>query len=169
MLAAKLGWPAFSSGGKFKQLIDDAGPLSERIRSDYERGHLSPDWLAAYLFEQAVVDLAPDAGIVCEGFPRSLPQAQLADEVFRWLERPYKVIHLKVGEEEALKRQLNRAKTEDRPDSDGEEKVQTRFEVYRSSTEPIVDFFKEKGTLIEINGEQTPEAIALDISAALNV
>lgn len=169
ILAEHLGFPLFSSGGNFKQLIDDAGPLSARIRNDYDRGQLSPDWLADYFFEKAFLDLAPGAGIVCEGFPRSLPQAQLADEIFAWLNRPYKVIHLKVSEDEALKRQLDRAKVEHRPDSDAIDKIHTRFDVYRARTEPVVDFFREKGTLIEINGEQTPEEIAVDIRAALNI
>ncbi len=169
LLAQHLGWPMYSSGGKFKQLIDEAGPLSERIRSDYDRGQLSPNWLAAYFFEQAVLDKAPGTGLVCEGFPRSLPQAQLTDEIFAWLERSYRVVYLEVGEEEALKRQLSRAKVESRPDSDGADKVRARFDVYKAHTEPVVDFFREKGTLIEINGEQTPEAIAVDVNAALGI
>ncbi len=169
LLAARLDCALFSSGGHFKELIDRAGPLSERIRQDYEKGQLSPDWLAAYFFEEALIDLAHEKGIISEGFPRSLPQAELADEIFAWLGRTYKVVHLNVSEEAAQKRQLERAKTEDRPDSDGEEKIRARFDVYRERTEPLLDFFKAKGVLVEVNGEQTLEQITADIHTALGI
>lgn len=169
VLAKRLGWTLFSSGGFFKNLIDTSGPHSELIRRDYEQGQLSPDWLAVYFFEHALLDIPKEAGFVGEGFPRSMPQAELADEILTWLGRSYKVIHLRVGEDEALKRQLERAKTEDRPDSNDDAKVRTRFDVYRTRTESVTDFFKEKGVLIEINGEQTPEAIATDINVALGL
>ncbi|MSU74547.1 hypothetical protein EXS57_02075 [Candidatus Kaiserbacteria bacterium] len=169
MLAEYLKRPFFSSGGHFKELIDAKGPLSEPIRKDYEHGQLSPDWLAAYFFEQAILDGAHESGMVCEGFPRSLPQAHLADEIFTWLGQSYKVIYLAVSEESALDRQLSRAKVESRPDSDAVDKVRTRFGVYRARTEPVVDFFKQKGVLIEINGEHTPEVISTEIHTALGV
>lgn len=169
VLAERLSWTLFSSGGFFKNLIDTSGPHAELIRRDYEQGQLSPDWLAVYFFEHALLDLSKEAGFICEGFPRSMHQAELADEILTWLGRSYKVIHLKVGEDEALKRQLNRAKTEDRPDSNDDAKVRTRFDVYRTRTESVTDFFKEKGTLIEINGEQAPEVIAAEINASLAI
>lgn len=169
LLAETLACARFSSGEHLKALIDAHGPLSELIRRDYDRGQLAPDWLAAYFFKEALIDLPLAESFVCEGFPRNLTQGALSDEIFNWLGRPYKVLHLYVGEEEALRRQLDRAKTEHRPDSDGVEKIQARFEVYRKRTEPLLDFFKSKGTLIEINGEQTPEAISADIQKALGL
>ncbi len=169
LLAERLGCTRFSSGEHLKQLIDAHGPLSELIRRDYDRGQLSPDWLASYFFKEALISLAAGQSFVGEGFPRNLHQAKSADEILSWLGRSYTVLHLHVGEDEAMNRQLERAKTEDRPDSDGVEKIQARFEVYRQRTEPLLDFFKEKGALIEINGAQTTEAIAADIRAALHI
>lgn len=168
-LAARLNAPLFSSGGHFKQLIDSKGPLSELIRRDYDKGRLSPDWLASYFFKEAIINLPHETSFVCEGFPRSLPQAEITSEILTWLGRSYVVLHLKVGEAEALRRQLDRAKTEHRPDSDDQEKIQARFDVYRERTEPLLEFFRERGTLIEINGEQAPEAIEADILAALHL
>ncbi|MEJ0053855.1 MAG: nucleoside monophosphate kinase [bacterium] len=169
MLAARLGWPLFSSGNHFKDLILKATPLGERIRDDYNRGKLSPDWIADYFFEEAILSLLPGQGLVSEGFPRSLPQAELADEVLAWLGRPYKVIHLAVSEDSALTRQLGRAKTEHRPDSDADEKIRGRFDVYRTHTEPVLDFFRTRGALIDIDGEKAPEQIASDIARALEL
>lgn len=169
ILADRLVWPLFSSGGHFKQLIDRGDEFADRIKADYNRGRLSPDWLADYFFNEAVLATTPGSGIICEGFPRSLPQAELADSVFAWLGRSYKAVYLAVSEEEALARQLSRAKVEHRPDSDAEDKVRARFEVYRTNTEPILGFLRARGALLEVNGEQTPEQIALDIAAALKI
>jgi adenylate kinase len=164
-LAKYLGWSMFSSGGHFKQLIDRGDEFGERIQADYDRGQLSPDWLAEYFFNEAVLGVRPGSGIVSEGFPRTLVQGEFADEVFTWLGRSYKAVYLAVSEEEALARQLGR----NRPDSNAEDKVRTRFDVYSKRTEPLLDFFRAKGALIEINGEQTPEKIAEDIRAALAI
>jgi adenylate kinase len=168
-LAKHLGWTMFSSGGHFKQLIDRGDEFGERIAADYKRGQLSPDWLAEYFFNEAVLGTSPESGVVSEGFPRSLPQAEFAHEVFTWLGRGYKAIYLAVSEEEAMTRQLGRAKVEDRPDSDGEDKIRARFDVYTKSTEPLLEFFRKEGTLIELDGEQTPDKIAEDVRAALNL
>ena len=165
LLAERLAWPVFSSGGKLKQIIDAGGALSEKLRSDYVLGQLAPDWLVSYFFEETIFGLKE--GVVCEGFPRTAAQARLADEILTWFNHPYIAVHLNVSDEEALKRQLSRGQVESRPDSDTTSKVQARFDVYRTSTESVVAFFKEKGNLIEINGEQTPEEIAADIRTAL--
>ncbi|MFA7302712.1 MAG: nucleoside monophosphate kinase [Candidatus Paceibacterota bacterium] len=169
LLAERLGCKRFSSGEHLKALIDAKGPLSELIRRDYDYGQLSPDWLAAYFFKEAIIDLPLAESFVCEGYPRNVRQAEVADEILAWLGREYTVLHLHVGEDEALKRQLERAKTEHRPDSNNMEKIQARFDVYRNRTEPLLDFFKSKGNLVEINGEQTPDAIAADIQRALGL
>lgn len=167
LLAEKLGWEVFSTGDRFKSIRDSEGPFGERVRAAYDAGKLSPDWLASYFYEEAMLNLSSEKGIVCEGFPRTRPQAELAHDVLSWLERPYVVLELTVSEDEALRRQIDRGTTEHRPDSDSEEKIRARFATYRSLTEPTLAFFKEKGTLVEINGEQTREEILEAIIAAV--
>ena len=168
LLAKKTGWSIFSSGDTLKALIGQENALGRKVKEDYMSGQLAPDWLVEYLFLKATID-AGDNGIIYEGFPRRLSQAEHVDTVLSWLERPYKVIDLEVSEEVALKRQLDRAKVEDRPDSDGEEKIKARFAVYREHTEPVAKFFDEKGLLLKIPGEETQEEIFAAISAALHI
>jgi adenylate kinase len=169
LLANTLGWSVFSTGDKFKQIRDEDSAIGKRVREAYDAGALIPDWFPAYLFEATMLGLNQEQGVVCEGFPRTLTQAELTDEILTWLARPYAVLHLAVGEEEALARMLKRAEVEHRPDSDDEAKVRARFDTYRTQTEPVLDFFKKKGVLIEIDGEQTPEKIAEDIRAVLKI
>jgi adenylate kinase len=168
ILAEHLGWNTFSTGNSFKKLRDEESMLGNRIRESFDKGKLMPDWFASYLFEEAFLTLSAQTGMVCEGFPRSLPQAELADDLLHWLSRPYKAIHLAISDEEAVRRQLDRSKTEDRPDSNDEAKIRNRLAVYRDQTEPALVFFKEHGTLIEINGEQSREAIADEVLKAVH-
>lgn len=168
LLADAQGWSVFSTGDQFKAMRDGEGPLSERVRAAYDAGKLTPDWFASYLFEGALLNLEPTAGVVCEGFPRTLPQAELAHDVLTWLKRSYTVLHLAVSEDEALHRMIERAKEEHRPDSDDESKVRARFDTYRTQTEPVLEFFKTQGKLVEINGEQARESILEDILKAVS-
>lgn len=168
LLCERMGWKHFSTGEIFKALRDEDSALGQKVREAYDGGKLLPDWFATYLFEDQILKLTSDAGIVCDGFPRSLAQAQIFDEILGWLERPYAVLDLMVTEEEAMRRQVERAKVEHRPDS-SEEAIRIRFEQYENATRPILDFFREKGLVTEIQGEQSPEDVKRDIAAALNI
>lgn len=163
LLAKRLGWKTLSSGNIFREMREKEGPLGEKIRATYDAGIIFPAWFPGYLFLDSILNLDLEEGIICEGFSRSVDQAELFDEVLKWLGREYVVFNLEVSEEEALKRQLGRNAVDARTDSDTPEKIQKRFVEYTAKTAPVINFFKEKGTLVEINGEQTPEQIAEEL------
>jgi adenylate kinase len=167
LLAQKLEWKTLSSGNTFRELRESEGALGEKIRETYDAGIIFPDWFPGYLLLKSLFEMKPEEGVICEGFARTVDQAKLFDEALEWLGRKYIVFDLVVSEDEAMKRQLGRNKTDARTDSDTPEKIQTRFNEYTQKTAPVVAFFKEKGTLIEINGEESPEQIAAAISEKL--
>lgn len=160
LLAERLGWKTLSSGNIFRALRDGDSKLSEKVRAMYDSGIIFPHWFPAYLFQNEVLYMDTDKGLICEGFSRAVDEAVLFDEVLKFLGRDYIVFNLAVSEEEAMRRQLERNKVDARTDSDTPEKIQIRFNEYTAKTEPVLAFFKEKGTLVEIDGEQTPEEIA---------
>lgn len=167
VLAEKFGWKHFSTGEKFKELREGTDPLADRVREAYDAGKLMPNWFANHLFEDAMLNLTAEEGIVFDGYPRSLAQAAIFDESASWVNRPYIVLNLSVGEEEALRRMIERAKVEHRPDSATPEQVRARFDTYVENTAPLLAYFKEKGVLVDINGEQTPEEVSASIASAL--
>ncbi|HRH24431.1 MAG TPA: nucleoside monophosphate kinase [Candidatus Paceibacterota bacterium] len=167
LLAERLGWKHFSTGDVFKELRNGTGPLAEKVKETYDNGRYAPDWFATYLFEDTMLNLPADQGVVCDGYPRTLAQAEIFDDTLDWLGRPYLALNLAVREDEALRRQIERAKVEHRPDSATPEQVKIRFEQYQANTEPLLNYFREKGVLGEINGEETPEEVAAAIAAAL--
>jgi adenylate kinase len=167
VLAERRGYTHFSTGELFKELRARDSAVGRLVKDAYDSGKLLPDWFADYLFEEAILNLAPEAGIVLDGYPRSVPQAEIFHKTAEWLGREYKAINLAVSEEAALERQLSRATVEDRPDSATEEKIRIRFNEYRANTEPLLAYFREKGKLADIDGELTPEGVTAAIEAAL--
>ncbi|HWH16248.1 MAG TPA: nucleoside monophosphate kinase [Candidatus Paceibacterota bacterium] len=166
-LAEALGWVHFSTGERFKELRDGEGPIAAHVREAYDAGELLPDWFANYIFEDVALSLRPEQGIVCDGYPRTLAQAERFASVMDWLERPYRVLDLAVSNEEVTARMLKRAEEEHRPDSATPERIATRLHVYDSYTAPLLGYFNERGLLTELDGSKTPDEVAEAIHAAL--
>jgi adenylate kinase len=167
LLAAARSWKSLSSGDTIKALRDGTDALALRVRACYDAGQLLPDWLPMYIFEDTLIKLSEGEGIICEGFGRTRAQAELIENILTWLGRGFVVINLEVSEEEAMRRMIERSKTEDRPDSNGEAKIRDRFTEFRKNTEPALEYFKSIDKLITINGEQDLEKVAEDIKKAL--
>jgi len=167
LLAERLGWMRLSSGDRIKAIRDGNEPFSARVREMYDKGTLLPDWFADYLLESGLLELEPHVGVVAEGFGRTESQAQHFHEIVSWLGRNLTVLYLDVSEDEARRRMMSRATTEDRPDSNAEDKITERFLQFTNQTEPGLNFFRSLGLVADINGEQAPEKVAEDIQALL--
>lgn len=167
LLSKKLGWMGISSGDRIKEIRDGNEPFSARVRDMYDKGTLLPNWFADYLLESSLLELENHVGIVMEGFGRTESQARHLCEIVEWLGRHIRVINLEVSPEEVTRRMMERAKTESRPDSDAHEKIDARLAQYDECTAPALEVFRSRGLVIDINGEQTPEAIAKDIQAVI--
>jgi len=166
LLAEKAGWAIRSTGEEFRALAALDTPLGQKVKSVNDAGMLQPHWLATYLFMKELFSLPSDASVIFDGFSRKLPEAELIVESLAWLERPFSVLYLKVSDEEIKKRIVLRKEIEGRADDDV---VDERLKEYYANTEPVVQMFRGKGMLIEIDGEQTREAIAEDIRKVLNL
>lgn len=166
-LAEERGWVYFSTGERFKVLREAEGPLGEQVRAVYDSGALMPDWFATYLFQEAMLALTPDQGIVIDGYPRSRVQAETFIEITSWLNRPYRVIDLNVPNEEVTARMLKRATEEHRPDSATEEQIRARLATYEEYTAPVLDFFREHDAFTSLDGTGTPDEVAARINETI--
>jgi len=153
LLSEASGFKTFSTGDKFRELQKADTPLGHKIAEIMDRGSLMPYWFAAYLFQQAVLELGEGEGIIYEGAARKAPEAELFHDVMTWLDRPYKAIYLDVHDDEVKVRLLKRAGVENRAD-DNEEVIKHRLKVYQEEVVPAVDVFKKYGTILDVNGDQ---------------
>lgn len=158
MLAEKLGYPVYSTGAKVREISKGATYLGNRIKEIQEKGELTPPWFASYLFEDALLHLSLDDGLIFEGAGRTESEARLFDEVNGWLGRDYRILYLDVKEESILARLSKRHGVEGRVDDDPE-RVQTRFKEFAVRTMPALGYFRSIGKVIEIDGEPLPDAV----------
>jgi adenylate kinase len=162
-------YTVFSTGKKFRELRENTDALGQHVREAYDTARLLPVWFAEYLFEDALFKLRETDGIIFEGTGRAKAEAELFHEVTQWLGRDYRVLYLDIREEEARRRQTERALVQNRTDSNTEAKITTRFEEYNKHTAKALEFFREKGVVIDVPAEGTIEAIHADIIAKLGI
>lgn len=158
LISQKFDFDIYSTGAAFREIAAEDSDVGKRIRDELDAGYLMPYWFASYLFQKAILERPFDSGIVFEGVGRKRPEAELFHEVMDWLGRPYKVFYLDVDENEIIKRLEKRADEEGRKD-DAPEAIKKRFEEFNTYTAPAVDFFREQGKVVEINGLRAPEEV----------
>jgi adenylate kinase len=165
-MASRFDIPHLSTGNIFRENIKNETPLGKKVKSILDSGQLVPD--------ETVVDLVADEldnnkynnGVILDGFPRTVSQSESLDSYLAGKQE--KVDHfiiLDVPEEELIKRILSRG--ENRSD-DTPEKVKTRLNVYREETEPVLNYYKEKGAVTAIDGVGSIDEIFSRIEAAVS-
>lgn len=149
-LADHFNIPHLSTGNIFRENIKNETPLGKKVKSILDSGKLVPD--------ETVVDLVADElnkddykkGVILDGFPRTVAQAEALDNYLADKNSQIdSFVTLEVPEEELINRILSRG--EGRSD-DTPEKIKTRLQVYREETEPVLNYYKQKGTVKEVNG-----------------
>jgi adenylate kinase len=136
------------------------------VKAEVDAGFLSPHWFAMYLYLKSLFSVSEDASVIFDGFNRKVPEAELVIDSLKWLGRPCTILNILVSDEVVHSRLVIRKKVEGRAD---DSVVEERLKEYYEYSEPAIELFRKTGVLVEINGEQTPEAIAVDVNAALNL
>lgn len=167
-LAAKTGWTILASGAQFRAIAEEESAVGRKVKQELAQGLLMPHWFAMYLYQRALFSVPEDADVIFDGFNRKVAEAELIVESLAWIGRPFTVLNIEVSDEEVTKRLKGRARTSGR-DDDHQDAVVERLEEYRTHTAKALEIFREQGVLIDINGEQTPEAVARDVEAALGI
>jgi len=166
LLSEKTGWKVLTAGNEFRAMTGSDTPVGRKMKSEMESGLLLPSWFPMYLFLKNLFSLSENENVIFDGFAREISEAELVTESLSWVNRPFSVLHLKVSDEEILHRLALRKGIEGRADDNV---VDERLKEYREHTEPVVEFFRKKGVLIEIDGERAREPIAEDIRNVLGI
>ncbi|MDE5902822.1 MAG: nucleoside monophosphate kinase, partial [Muribaculaceae bacterium] len=106
-------------------------------------------------------------GVVFDGFPRTIPQAEaLRDMLEARGSRVHAVVGLEVPEEELIERMLNRGKETGRAD-DNLDTIKNRLDVYHNQTHPLKEYYLKEGSYLPINGSGSVEEIFDCIAAGI--
>lgn len=169
LLANRYGIAHLSSGALLRTEVN-SGTRIGLVAADYlKRGDLVPDELVFEMLATPVLEAARQGGYVLDGFPRTLRQAEAAYSVAQEIEgiELQAVVYLRVGQDELHERLRVRASREGRTDDD-EVAIAHRFKVFETETEPLLDFYAQRGILLEINGEQPAGDVFSDITNAVD-
>jgi len=166
-ISEHFGIPHISTGELFRQHVAEGDELGKSVQAYVEGGDLVPDDVVLAIVRQAVEEaMNSSSGYLLDGFPRNLHQAREGAHLAKQLGASADaVLHLEVGEDELLRRLLGR--TEGRVD-DNEATIRHRLEVYRTQTVPLLDYYRGRGLLININGEQPVDDVTSEAIKALD-
>jgi adenylate kinase len=152
-LAAHLGIPAISTGTILREHVAKETPLGIQIKHDMDNGDYVADPVVEQIVRERLAQEDARMGFLLDGFPRTVHQAQTLDAILGESHLALDhVISLTTEGDALVSRMLQRAEIEGRPD-DNEETIRHRMNVYAEETEPVLDFYRERDIVIEIDGD----------------
>jgi len=192
MLAEKFNLEQIEPGKRLRQLSEQRSALGKKINYYMnQKGCLVPTYvLINEVLKEWINSLSKTKGVVCDGTPRRLREAIMLEKMLKKTGRVIDYIFfIKISEKETFKRlsirltckKCNKQFIEGKDTSVGEKKcllckgklykrkddneqgVRNRLAIYYKETMLVVNYYKEQGRLIEINGEQTIQAVQRDI------
>lgn len=145
LMIKKYGLGHISTGDVLRSEIKSGTELGKTAKGYIDNGQLIPDELMIDILAKTYDALPQGKGVIIDGFPRTIAQAEALKKMLA--ERNHDMgmmIELVVDEETLMARLLNRALEQGRAD-DNEETIKKRFDVYRSQTAPLADWFEKEG------------------------
>ncbi|MBE6411463.1 MAG: adenylate kinase [Opitutales bacterium] len=185
-----LGIVQVATGDLFRHNLKNNTELGKLAKSYMDKGELVPDDVTAAMVKDRLMQADTEKGFVLDGFPRTLKQAEMLDDMFKEMNREITaVVYLDVADEEIVKRISGRMvcekcqapyhkeytppKTEGvcdkcggtlyTRDDDKPETVQKRLNVYRTTTLPLVDFYEKKNLIVKIPPELSSAGAVADM------
>lgn len=176
ILNKEKGWIQLSTGDIFRENISKGTELGVEANKYISKGCLVPDEITISMVENRLDELKDEEGIILDGFPRNIDQAKKLDEILASKGQKVDwVINLETPRDEIIERMMNRRVCSKckatynlklhpskvpgicdvcggeliiRADDSDEDAIKKRLEIYDTQTQPLVDFYKEKGIVI---------------------
>lgn len=187
--------PHISTGNILRKNVAQATELGREAKAFMDRGDLVPDELILSLVRQELDARDLDAGFLFDGYPRTIAQAESLSSYLKQKDKPLDgVILLRVDNEVLIKRATGRRVCSNcgasyhminqPPKKDGicdvcgkkalhqrvddqEETVKNRLDVYKKQTEPLINYYDEKESLLEVTGDSSPQEVFQEILTLL--
>ena len=190
MVYKKYMIPQISTGDLLREAVKNKTNLGLSAKQYMDRGELVPDDLVLKLLQQRIAKADCSNGFILDGFPRNLSQAEALDDMGVVLD---KVINFRVKDNIILERLTGRRTCKScgaifhvknvppkvkgvcdrcggelyQRDDQKEDVIKERLRVYSEQTEPLIDFYRKKGLLADIDANTDPDTIFADLDAVL--
>lgn len=167
-LVARLGIPHISTGDMLRAAVAARTPIGIEAKAVMDAGRLVGDEIVIALAEERLAQPDAKQGFILDGFPRTLAQAAALESVLARLgTRLDCCLALTVDNEAVVARLLKRAGIEGRVD-DNEQTIRERMRVYDRQTAPLLEYYRKRGLLREVDGMGSIDAVAAAIVEALD-
>ncbi len=169
VVADHFGVPAVSTGDIFRANVSAGTELGVKAKKYMDAGEYVPDEVTNLMVRNRIDESDAEPGFLLDGYPRTLAQVEELDGMIKHTGHQLDaVLVLTVDGEELVQRLLERAKTEGRAD-DTEEVIRRRQEIYSEQTEPLIDVYRDRGILVEVDGMGEIDEVTTRIFDALDV
>lgn len=189
-LSKKYGLPQISTGDLLREAVAKQTPLGAKIKSYLDTGRLGPDDLIVQLIKERVSKPDCADGYLLDGFPRTMGQAEELDK----MTEIDLVLNIVVDPESLVQRAVGRRICKEcnavynvssnppekagvcdkcggeliQRDDDKEETVRHRLEVYQEQTAPLIEHFRAKGNLVDIDGSKGIDGVFEQMTEAVD-
>jgi adenylate kinase len=184
--AREHGVPKISTGDILREAVQNGTELGRAAKAIMDSGRLVGDEIMIGVVRERLAKEDAAAGFVLDGFPRTVNQAHALDGLLD-AKAPLVIVDIEVPEETLVRRLQSRRICANcgwnavpgivacarcggsliQRSDDGEETVRERLRIYWQTTQPIVEFYDRRQTFRSVDGDQTTDAVAADIAAAV--
>ena len=154
--------PHLSTGDMLRSAVSSGSEIGLKAKNIMESGGLVSDQIVLSIVEERIAKDDCKKGFILDGFPRTVNQAEKLDLLLSTNNKLDYVLRIKVDEEEIIKRLIDRAREDDKPDI-----IKNRFKSYNSETQPLIPFYEERKILFNIDGMQEIEKVSEDIKKVI--
>ena len=169
VVADHVGIPAISTGDIFRANVSDGTELGQKAEEYMDAGEYVPDEVTNLMVRHRIDEPDAEPGFLLDGYPRTLAQVEELDSMIKFTGHELDaVVVLTVEREELVQRLMQRAETDGRSD-DTEEVIRRRQEVYAEQTEPLIDVYRDRNLLLEVDGMGEVDEVTQRIFSALDV
>jgi len=157
-----------STGDLLRKELAEETKLGLEAKSIIAAGNLVSDEIIVQILEKTIKENSQAGGFLFDGFPRTTIQAYILEGLMIKLNTSLNcLISIEVPEDESVARLLNRGLTSGRSD-DNEIIIRNRLKEYEDKTLPVLNYYKEKGNYIAIDGHKSVEEVTAQIEEIIN-
>lgn len=168
VVAGRFGIPAISTGDIFRANVSEGTPLGLEAKRYMDAGEYVPDSVTNEMVRNRIAEPDAEPGFLLDGYPRTLAQVEELDGMLSDAGRSLDVVVvLTVDADELVQRLLKRAETSGRSD-DTEDVIRHRQDVYTEQTAPLIDVYRDRGLLLEVDGLGEVDEVSARILSALD-
>ena len=167
LIAERYGIPAVSTGDIFRANVSQGTPLGIEAKRYMDAGEYVPDEVTNRMVRDRIDQPDAEPGFLLDGYPRTLAQVEELDGMIQFTGHKLDaVVVLTADSDELIARLLNRAQLEGRAD-DTEDVIRRRQEIYLEETEPLIEVYRDRGLLLEVDGMGEVNDVSARILEAL--